>query len=153
MSERILYHGSSVAVYQPKILSNGFFKDFGYGFYCTDLEKQARRWALTKRRRHVVSVYSYAESPELNICRFPEMNEEWLSFIVDCRRGISHAYDIVEGAMANDTIWNFVEDYARGEISKAAFWELIRFRHPTHQIVFASEQALQTLHFERSYEL
>ena len=30
-----LYHGSNVEVQKPKILANGFYKDFGYGFYCT----------------------------------------------------------------------------------------------------------------------
>lgn len=48
------------------------------------------------------------------------MTEEWLQFIVDCRRGIKHPYDIVEGPMADDTIWDYVEDYMAGRISKAA---------------------------------
>ena len=38
----ILYHGSNVIVQEPQILENGFYKDFGYGFYCTILEKQAK---------------------------------------------------------------------------------------------------------------
>lgn len=49
MKEVVLYHGSNVAVAQPQILVSGFYKDFGYGFYCTKLEKQARKWALTKQ--------------------------------------------------------------------------------------------------------
>lgn len=36
-----LFHGSSVIVDLPKIITDGFYKDFGYGFYCTNLEKQA----------------------------------------------------------------------------------------------------------------
>lgn len=59
-----------------------------------------------------------------------------LDFIVDCRRGIRHNYDIVEGPMADDAIWNFIEDFVKGEISRAAFWELVKFKHPTHQIIF-----------------
>ena len=39
-----LYHGSNVIVKNPQVLTNGFYKDFGYGFYCTNLEKQAQRW-------------------------------------------------------------------------------------------------------------
>lgn len=54
-----LYHGSNVIVKNPKVLTNGFYKDFGYGFYCTNLEKQAQRWALTKRNKHVVNIYNY----------------------------------------------------------------------------------------------
>ena len=40
---KILYHGSNVVVQNPKILINGHYKDFGYGFYCMNLMKQAKR--------------------------------------------------------------------------------------------------------------
>ena len=43
MSEKLIYHGSNVSVPHPKILINGYYKDFGYGFYCTNLAKQAKR--------------------------------------------------------------------------------------------------------------
>ena len=149
-----LYHGSNVEVVFPKIISNGFYKDFGYGFYCTVLEKQAKRWALTKRNSHIVNVYQWKNSNlDLRILKFDEMNEEWLSFVVDCRTGKSHNYDIVEGPMADDTIWNYVEDYIKGEISRMAFWELVKFRYPTHQIVFCTEKALENLVFEESYKV
>ena len=46
------------------------------------------------------------------------MSEEWLDFIATCRSGKSHDYDIVEGPMADDTIWNFVNEYLSGNISK-----------------------------------
>lgn len=48
MKENIVYHGSNVEVSVPRILQNGFYKDFGYGFYCTIYEKQAKRWAMTR---------------------------------------------------------------------------------------------------------
>ena len=54
-----LYHGSNVTVEHPQILVSGFYKDFGYGFYCTSLEKQARKWALTKKGNSIVSVFQY----------------------------------------------------------------------------------------------
>lgn len=43
----IFYHGSNAVVDNPIIQISGYYKDFGYGFYCTRLEKQAVRWALT----------------------------------------------------------------------------------------------------------
>ncbi len=55
--------------------------------------------------------------------------------------------------MADDTIWDYIEDYVSTRISKAAFWELARFKYPTHQIVFCTEKALDTLQFEGSYSL
>ena len=150
MQNNIIYHGSNTAVENPRILVNGHYKDFGYGFYCTNIEKQAKRWALTRRGASVVSHYQYVKSKELKILEFPDMTEEWLQFVVECRSGIEHDYDIVEGPMADDQIWDYVEDYMAGKISKAAFWELVKFKYPTHQIVFCTERALETIHFEGS---
>jgi hypothetical protein len=151
MAEKIIiYHGSNVKVAAPKILIDGYYKDFGYGFYCTKLEKQAKRWALTKKGASIVSRYEYVVNENLKILNFDEMTEEWLDFIADCRRGIEHDYDIVEGPMADDQIWNFVEWFVNGRISRTAFWELAKFNHPTHQIVFCNEEALKCIHFEGS---
>ena len=55
--------------------------------------------------------------------------------------------------MADDTIWNYVDDFARGMISRTAFWELVKFKYPTHQIVFYTEAALKCLEYDRIYEL
>ena len=41
-----LYNGSAFKIENPKILTSGFYKDFGYGFYCTNIEKQAKRLSL-----------------------------------------------------------------------------------------------------------
>lgn len=116
-----LFHGSNVVVDRPKIITDGYYKDFGYGFYCTNLEKQAKRWALVKQHGHVVNVYDYLENKSLNTLVFDEMTDEWLDFVVACRQGIKHDYDMVEGPMADDTIWNYVDDFTRGEISRTAF--------------------------------
>lgn len=153
MKNTIIYHGSNVEVSNPKILINGYYKDFGYGFYCTNIEKQAKRWALTKKGASVVNNYSYLKNPELKILCFSEMTEEWLDFVVNCRRGKMHTYDIVEGPMADDTIWNFVNDFLNGNISRSVFWEYAKFKHPTHQISFHSIKALACLEFERSEEI
>lgn len=153
MENAIIYHGSNVIVPEPKILINSHYKDFGFGFYCTNIEKQAKRWALTKRGASIINKYAYTENTNLSVCEFPDITEEWLQFVVDCRRGIEHSFDIVQGPMADDQIWDYVEDYIVGNISKAAFWELVKFKYPTHQIVFCTEDALKTLHFEGSDSL
>ena len=148
-----IYYGSNVIVNQPKIITDGFYKDFGYGFYCTNFEKQAKRWSLTKKNKHVVNVYSYTENKNLNCLIFKEMSDEWLDFVVSSRQGERHDYDIVEGPMVDDTIWNYVDDFVRGLISRTAFWELVEFKYPTHQILFCTEAALKCLEYARSYEL
>lgn len=153
MEKNIIFHGSNVEVSIPRILQNGFYKDFGYGFYCTRYEKQAKRWALTRKGDSIVNSYSCKENLELKILRFPDMTDEWLDFVVSCRRGIEHEYDIVEGPMADDQIWNFVEGFIDGKVTRTAFWELVKFKYPTHQIVFCTEEAIKTLTFEGSEAL
>ncbi len=150
MEKNSIYHGDNVEVSIPRVLQNGFYKDFGYGFYCTGYEKQAQRWAMSRKGTPVVNRYEYTPSGTIKILKFDEMTDEWLDFVANCRRGIEHEYDIVEGPMADDQIWNFVEGFVDGRISRNAFWELAKFNYPTHQIVFCTESALKTLTFEGS---
>lgn len=81
------------------------------------------------------------------------MTEDWLDFAISCRRGIVHEYDIVEGPMADDQIWDYVEDLVAGKISREAFWELAKFKYPTHQIAFYTEKSLKSISFTRDYSL
>lgn len=48
---------------------------------------------------------------------------------------------------------DYVEDYMAGNISKTAFWELVKFKYPTHQVAFCTEAALETLRYEGSERL
>ena len=149
----IVYHGGKQEIKKPRILVNGFNKDFGYGFYCSEIEKQAKKWAMTKSLTHpIVSVFQVEINGDLNIKKFDTMTDEWLEFIARCRAGETHSFDIVEGPMANDTIWNYVNDFLSGTISrKQFFFEFAKFKYPTHQITFCTERALQCLKFERSF--
>lgn len=149
----LVYHGNNLVIEHPEIQVTGYYKDFGFGFYCTLLERQAQRWALNKRTDHIVNCYEYTEDAKLKQLKFETMTEEWLDFVVSCRKGIGHSYDTVEGPMADDTIWNYIEDFISGTITREAFWVLVKFKYPAHQIVYCTEEALRTLKFERSYEL
>lgn len=33
MDDKIVYHGSNMIVAKPRIMINGHYKDFGYGFW------------------------------------------------------------------------------------------------------------------------
>ncbi len=141
-----VYHGGSIAIERPGILKSRFPKDFGEGFYCTKLEAQAVRWA-SRYDTAVVSIYEYTPDETLKILLFEEMTEKWLDFIVECRSGSKHNYDIVIGAMANDQIYNYISDFIDGIINREQFWVLAKFKHPTHQVCFCSDRALKTLQF------
>ena len=150
MAKMTVYHGGYTAVEHPQIRIGRNTKDFGTGFYCTVIKEQAQRWA----RRYdvgIVSIYEVRLNMALKIKEFKDMTDEWLDFIAACRNGVPHDYDVVEGPMADDTIFNYVQSFLDGEISRAAFWELAKFKYPTHQISFHTARALAALKFERSY--
>ena len=145
-----LYHGSGETVEYPEKRKTHNTKDFSWGYYSTNNFEHAYRWAERKHTEGVVNIYEYTENKELNIKKFHEMTDEWLDFIADCRIGIVHNYDIVEGPMADDTIWNFVNDFLNGDIPRSVFWEYAKFKHPTHQISFHSIRALDCLVYKGS---
>ena len=154
MAEQILlYHGTNVVVRKPEVRIVGYNKDFGFGFYCTRFERQSQRWAISKRGSHIVCVYEYRPDSALNVKSFPKMTDEWLDFVAACRHGEPHHYDIVEGPMADDEVWDYVEDFLSNRITREAFWALARFKHPTHQILFCTDRALQTLTYKSYYEI
>jgi hypothetical protein len=145
-----LYHASYEIVEFPEIRKGKYGKDFSWGFYCTEDYEQAKRWARRNRTRPTINVYVHNHNKDLNMLKFMDMTDEWLDFIAACRAGSIHNYDIVEGPMADDTVWNYVNDFLSGDISRTAFWELAKFKHPTHQISFHTLKALDCLTFERS---
>lgn len=147
-----VFHGSSIEVEEPKIIPSRFTKDFGEGFYCTKLKRQAKRWA-TRKETPTISIYEYTPNKHLSVLDFKGMTDTWLDFIVNCRKGIPHNYDIVIGAMANDQIYNYIEDYIAGVITREQFWVLAKFKYPTHQICFATEASLKCLSFIESEKL
>ena len=146
----ILYHGSREIVEFPEISRASFNKDFYFGLYCTLYREEAERWAIRYGREGYINRYQYVPDAALKCLTFDEMTEAWLDFIVNCRLGHAHEYDIVEGPMANDTIFNYVQDFVDHKISRAAFWDLVRFKRPTHQISFHTIAALGTLQYEGS---
>lgn len=104
MAIMTVYHGGYQTVEKPEIRKGRNTKDFGTGFYCTIIKEQAQRWARRYDTK-VVSVYDVRLKSNLKIKEFKDMTEEWLDFIIACRSGKDHEYDIVIGAMADDQIY------------------------------------------------
>ena len=147
-----VYHGSYTTVAEPAIIQGRYSKDFGTGFYCTRLKQQAERWA-GKYDVAKVNVYEYALDNTLAILDFKEMTDEWLDFVVACRAGQSHSYDIVTGPMADDQIYNYVSDFIRGLITREQFWALAKFKYPTQQIAFCTTESLKCITFKSAYRV
>ena len=152
MAKQIIYYGSYTKVENPEIRKAKYNKDFGTGFYCTLLKEQACKWA-NKYDSKILNIYEYTENKNLKIKEFTLMSEEWLDFIIDCRNGKKHEYDIVIGAMTDDQVYNYINEYLSGNITREAFWSLAKFSYPTHQITFCTKEALKTIKFIELEEL
>ena len=150
MAKMTVYHGGYMLVKVPEIIVGRNTKDFGTGFYCTVIKEQAQRWAKRYDTK-IVSIYDVRINSDLKIKEFKEMTDEWLDFIIGCRSGKSHEYDIVIGAMADDQIYNYISDYMDGVITREQFWVLAKFKYPTQQINFCTDEALKCLTY-RGFE-
>lgn len=150
MAKMTAYHGGYTPIEIPEIRIGKNTKDFGSGFYCTIIKEQAQRWAKRYDTK-IVSIYNVRFNSGLQIKEFKEMTDEWLDFIIDCRNGKKHAYDIVIGAMADDQIYNYISDYLDGSITREQFWILAKFKYPTHRINFCTKEALKCLEY-RGFE-
>lgn len=153
----MLYHGSDVEVQSPNLSHSRLRLDFGRGFYVTPLYEQAEKWALRFKlqgKNAVISCYSFEETAltELKVLSFDSYSEDWLDFIIDCRRGLDKStYDIVMGGIANDQVFNTLELYFDQLIDKNEAIKRLQYEKPSFQICLRSEVAIHNyLRFERS---
>ena len=109
-------------------------------------KNRLQRWAKRYDTK-IVSIYDVRLDSSLKNQRFPEMTDEWLDFIIDCRAGKTHNYDIVIGAMADDQIYNYISDYMDGSDYERAVLGAGKFKYPTHQINFAQTKQLKCLEY------
>ena len=158
----LLYHGSNVAVEKPRLLEQMRGLDFGSGFYLTTNKKQAIRFSeiVLKRRKSgfaTVSVYDFdidvAESM-LAIRRFECADAEWLRFVAENRLKTysGPVYDIVVGAVANDTVMPTIQAFLAGFLNEEATITTLKASKLADQICLKSERALSMLRFIESFE-
>lgn len=155
----ILYHGSYLEIAKPDLKHSRDNVDFGRGFYTTPIYEQAVKWCgrFTRRgKKGIVSKYCFNEESmqNLKVLRFDSYSEEWLDFILACRRckDVTN-YDIVIGGVANDKVFNTVELFFGGLIEKKEAISRLRYEKPNLQICFRSQKALDSLFFEGSEAL
>ncbi|MFQ7823270.1 DUF3990 domain-containing protein [Clostridium sp.] len=148
----IIYHGNYEMVQYPNIIVGKNTKDFSYGFYCTKIREEAEKLA-NKYKTPVINSYELADISDLKVKVFKEHNEEWLDFVVHCRNGGEHDYDVVEGFMCDDTILDNLEDYINGHIDKLRFLDMMKFNWSDNQISFHTVKALKRIKFISSEKI
>lgn len=156
-----LYHGSSVEVKDPKIITSEIGRDFGFAFYLIPIRDQAERMAkrkqkLTRSDKAIVSVYEWNENKEGVLYKnFSKPDIEWLEMIIRCRSDLNykHGFDVVEGKIADDSVGETVLFVINGYIKKEDAVERLKFQKINSQIAFCSEKSLKDLKFVNSYEV
>jgi len=158
----ILYHGSNILVNKPQLIEQTRGLDFGSGFYLTTNEDQAKRFSdiVFKRKKTgaaVVSIYEFDMDDALKILtflKFESANAEWLRFVAENRlktyKGI--IYDMVIGAVANDTVMPTIQLYLNNFLNEEAALITLKASKLADQICLKSEKALSLLKFINAYE-
>ena len=161
-----LYHGSTVVVEAPQIIRSTIGRDFGFGFYTTDIKAQAERWALRRSRtakrngnvdaQAIVSVYEIdieAARATLSFKDYPKTSMDWLEMVVACRsdKGFSHPYDVVTGKIANDSVGETVSYVVAGVMRKEDAIDRLKFQQINNQFAFCSERSLTFLKYVSNY--
>ena len=159
----ILYHGTTVEIKKPEIMTSEIGRDFGFAFYTTEIKEQAERWAIRRAtilsRKNcsqvmpIVNVYEWQDAGGLSTKNFDDVSMEWIDMVVKCRSDIEykHEFDIVCGKIANDNVGETVSYVIQGIMRKEDALQRLRFEKINNQIAFCTEKALSTLKFAESY--
>lgn len=149
-----LYHASTVVIEKPDVLHSRNKLDFGRGFYLTSIREQAVRYAerfIRRGKEAFINEYELdEETPDFIIKEFASYDEDWIDYVAVCRKGQQpeQKYDAVSGGVANDKIFNTVDLYFTGVITKDEALGRLKYEKPNHQLCIMNGQLLNRhLHF------
>ena len=149
MSKILLYHTGYQEIREPDIRHGRKNADFGQGFYLSDDEEFAKRWA---KERSGLSVWlnSYELDPAgLKIKRFTR-NEEWFGYIFANRSGSEDRlaeYDVIIGPIANDTIYDTLGITTSGFLTHEQATRTLLIGPVYEQTVIKTDKARSALRF------
>ena len=154
----ILYHGTNTDFTAIDLKKSQRGKDFGCGFYLSELESQAEEMAKFKVQlfggQSVVQHYEFDEvhlsDGTLRFLRFGGYSKNWAEFILANRQNRNAAniydYDIVYGPIANDKVGAQIRNVMEQNINMDTFLERLKYmKGITFQYFFGSEKAIQML--------
>lgn len=161
----ILYHGTNIDIQSIDLALCRPYKDFGKGFYTTDLLEQAQKMAKRVARIYggnpIVNMYeiadNYMENEGLKILDFGKIpSERWAVFVMNNRSrtfrdfsspacNFDYKYDVVAGPIADDDMTVLFRQYQNNFISLQALLNGMIFRETTSQYSFHTEKAVHLL--------
>lgn len=150
-----LYHGSNTRIEKVDLSKCKPYKDFGQGFYLTEIKEQAeqmaKRTATIYGGEPTVSEFEFDESglTELSVKQFDEPNEEWALFVLANRskenQQPTHSFDIVIGPVADDTIATLFRNFNDGIIDLPVLVGGLKYKKISSQYFFHTETAIKYL--------
>ncbi len=159
-----LYHGSNIAIDNINLAMCRPYKDFGQGFYLTDIEKQAEKMAIRVARiygeKPIVNIYEidddFKDFKDLKIKDFGiQTTEEWARFVMNNRSRVftdiknvlcnkDNKYDIVIGPVADDNMALLFRQYEN---------EIIDFETLVKGMIYKETSSQYSFHTEKSVKL
>lgn len=151
-----LYHGSNMVIEQIDLSKCKPYKDFGQGFYLTEIKEQAeqmaRRISAIYGGEPVVTEFEFDETAlnTLSVKIYQEPCEEWALFVMANRSRNNvqpiHRFDIVIGPVADDTIATLFRNFDDGIIDLQMLVNGLKYKKVSSQYLFHSAEAIKYLH-------
>lgn len=159
-----LYHGSNTGINSINLAMCRPYKDFGIGFYLTDIREQAERMAVRVAKIYggspVLNVFDiqddFRELPGIKIKDFGEQTtEEWARFVMNNR---SHSFDNIEDILCNqdnkyDIVIGPVADDNMALLFRQYENEIIDFQTLLKGMVYKKTSSQYSFHTEKSIRL
>jgi len=158
----IIYHGGTEIIEKPEIRPSLATRDFGTGFYCTDIRSQAEKWALRqgriRKKSSVLNIYEFniEEAKRTVNCKtFEGYAIEWLEIVINCRKNPDHihGFDIVYGKIANDDVGETIQAVISGLMPFDYALQKLVFMHANNQYCFCTGKSLEYLKYIESVKL
>lgn len=152
-----LYHGSNQLIEQIDLSLCKPYKDFGKGFYLTDILRQAidmahRRTRIVGSGSPIVIKYLFEETllddGSLKVLSFDSTTKEWAKFILanrDRQVPFIHDYDVVIGPVADDGVAFQLQKFKDGGITMDELAKELAYRNLNRQYYFGTEKAISFL--------
>ena len=160
----ILFHGSNIEINRIDLAKCRPYKDFGRGFYLTEMQDQAMRMAKRVARIYggePIVTYFDADvdkilKSDLSVRIFDKPDITWATFVMNNRShtfternskecNLENQYDLVIGPVANDDMALLFRQFEDGFITIEILTREMTYKQLTNQYSFHTERAIQFL--------
>ena len=160
-----LYHGSNITIDSINLAMCRPYKDFGRGFYLTDIREQAEKMAIRVSKIYggspVVNIFEiqddFRKIESIKIKDFGAVTtEEWAKFVMNNRSRIftnvedvlcnkDNKYDIVIGPVADDNMALLFRQYENKIIDFETLLKGMIYKKTSSQYSFHTEKSIELL--------